>query len=289
MWWMEVVLIGATGLLGQDVSKSLLNRGISVLSPRRGDLDIADHAAVADYFDGVHADWVINCAAYVAVDDAETNAEIAFSVNADGARNIARAAEHMSARIFHISTDFVFDGGQTRPYTENDAVNPLGIYGESKLLGERYVQEECPSAMIARTAWLYGAGRTNFPVMILSAAQQGKELSIVSDRIGSPTYSADLAEAIYCAIEEDIPSGIYHMVNRGAVSWWEFCSHMLEAAGIGINLRKAKNSDYPTLAKRPMYSVLSTDKMQLAGIPPMPDWRSAAERFVAELRRRGSV
>jgi len=285
---MEAVVIGARGLLGQDVVKEGARRGWSLFTPDRDELDITSDKSMTAYFLQTQPHWIINCAAYVNVDKAEEEREQAFKLNAYGAFWAARVSLFTGARVLHIGTDYVFDGKKTTPYTEEDATNPLGVYAESKLHGEQHVMVTNPSSIVARSAWLYGIGRENFPSKILRAAIQGKPLRIVSDRLGSPTYTVDLAHAIGDITERNIEGGIYHVVNAGVASWYNLVKEMLDAAGIDVLLEKAKNSDYPTPAQRPAYSVLSGEKLAAQGIT-LPPWQDAVRRYVDELRSNGVI
>ncbi len=285
---MEAVVIGARGLLGQDVVKEGSRRGWSMFTPDRDELDVTSDKSMTAYFLQTQPDWIINCAAYVEVDKAEEERDKAFKLNAYGAFWTARVSLFTGARVLHIGTDYVFDGKKSTPYNEDDQTNPLSVYAESKLHGEQHVMETNPSSIVARSAWLYGIGRENFPSKILRAAMQGKPLRIVSDRFGSPTYTVDLAYAIAEIIEREIEGGIYHVVNSGVASWYDIVKEMLSAAEIDVPLEKAKNSDYPTPAQRPAYSVLSGDKLASHGIT-LPPWQDAVRRYVEELRSSGFI
>lgn len=285
---MEAVVIGALGLLGQDVVKEGTRKGWDLFTPDRDELDITSDKSMTAYFLQTQPDWIINCAAYVEVDKAEEERDKAFKLNAYGAFWVARVSLFTGARVLHIGTDYVFDGKKGEPYTEDDETNPLGIYAESKLHGEQHVMATNAKSIIARTAWLYGIGRENFPSKILRAAMDGKPLRIVADRFGSPTYTVDLAHAIGEIIERDIEGGIYHVVNSGAASWYDIVKKMLSAAEIDVPLDRAKNSDYPTSAERPAYSVLSGEKLTAHGIT-LPPWQDAVRRYVEELRSNGVI
>jgi len=285
---MDAVVIGARGLLGQDIVKEGERRGWSLLTPRRDDLDITRQESIAEYFSHMKPDWIINCAAYVEVDKAEEEQEMAFELNANGALAVARASLETGAKLVHISTDYVFDGSKQTPYTEDDETHPLGIYAESKLRGEQLIMSANPSSIIARTAWLYGTGRENFPSKILRAALEGHPLKIVADRVGSPTYTVDLSYAIAEMMDRSIDAGIYHVVNRGAASWHDIVREMLASANVNVPLERASNADYPTPAKRPLYSVLSGRKLAALNIT-LPTWQDAVRRYVKELRSRGAI
>ena len=255
--------------------------------PTRQELDITDERSTDDYFNGKSFDWIINCAAYVAVDDAESEQEQAYKLNAHGAFLAAGASLNTGSRLIHFSTDYVFDGSKSTPYLETDEAAPLGVYAKSKLDGERNVLATNPNAVVARTAWLYGCGRPNFPSKIYSAAMQGNSLRLVADRIGSPTYTPDLAAAVASILQAEIDGGIYNVVNEGEASWYDLCKEMLVYAKNDSIVEPAKNTDYPTPAQRPIYSVLSTAKLERTGIPLLPHWTNAVHRFVDELKTSG--
>jgi dTDP-4-dehydrorhamnose reductase len=284
-----VAVIGARGLLGRDIVAEGNLRGWRMLTPSRQEADIAASASVERYFEANLPNWIVNCAAFVAVDDAESKSEEAFHLNAGAAEAVARASLGVGARLIHFSTDYVFGGEKTEPYNEGDPTNPLGVYAASKLEGENRIAHVSTDAIIARTAWLYGVGRDNFPFKMLRAAIAGKDLRLVADRVGSPTYTKDLAVAISDIVESSIPGGTYHVVNEGVASWFDLCKEMIEYAGVDVDIQPAKNDEFPTPAARPIYSVLSTQKLQGAGIAELPHWRSAVRRFVDELRVTGAI
>ncbi|MEO7453609.1 MAG: dTDP-4-dehydrorhamnose reductase [Fimbriimonadales bacterium] len=286
---MKVLVVGATGLLGQDIVRVANERGWELSTPSHEAADVTDPSRLVEVIGTAAPRWVINCAAYVAVDDAEDEPDAAFALNDIGAGNVVTACERAGCRLIHISTDYVFGGEKKTPYSETDETRPLGVYAASKLAGEIRVLAASRAAIVVRTAWLYGAARDNFPLKILRAALSGKDLRLVSDRIGSPTYTRDLAFALAEIVEKDIPSGIYHVVNEGEASWYDLCKEVLAAAGVAVDVQPAQNADYPTAAERPIYSALSTAKLESAGVSPLPHWRDAARRFVIELREKGVI
>lgn len=277
---MKVAVIGGSGLLGTDMVLEAKGRGWNISSPAHTGLDITDANQVREYCGNWLGDWIINCAAYVQVDQAESEPERAFALNSDAPHNLADAC---SCRLVHVSTDYVFDGIQNTPYTEDAEPNPLGVYAESKLQGEQRVLSSRPDSLIVRSAWLYGLARPNFPSKVLDMARMGKDLRLVADRIGSPTYTPDLAKGIADMIQAEAPGGVYHVVNEGEASWFDLCSDLLAASQVDANIEKASNSDYPTPAKRPMYSVLSTQKFRSLGLGPLPHWKDAVRRFAEGL------
>jgi dTDP-4-dehydrorhamnose reductase len=286
---MRVAIIGGRGLLGQDLQKEFARRGWEFAARAKEEVSATDARSLAEFLRSFRPAWVVNCAAYVAVDDAEREVESAYELNETGAKNVAEACVGFGCRLVQVSTDYVFDGEKTTPYLESDETNPLGVYAKSKLAGETAAMAALPSALIARTAWLYGIGRDNFPLKILRAALDGKDLRLVADRVGSPTYTPDLARGLADLIACDAGGGIYNVVNEGEASWFDLCKEVIEYAGLSIKVERAANSDYPTMAARPMYSVLSTAKLRSLGIEPLPHWRDAVRRFVDALRENGLI
>lgn len=281
---MRVLLIGATGLLGSDVHVELVSRGHEVDVPASDELDITDDRCVSAYFLGARAEWIINCAAYTAVDQAEDEPHRARMLNAYGPMLLARVTTYLPVRMLHISTDFVFDGAQRRPYLETDEPKPLGVYGKTKLEGEQHVLSENPDNIIVRTAWLFGKNGKCFPATILRLAQQGEsEVRVVADQRGSPTFAPDLASAIANLVEANAPGGVYHVVNSGEATWYDLAVETLAAAGLSTPVTPIRSEEWPTKALRPAYSVLATERYRSLGFPALPDWRDAVQRFVQSL------
>lgn len=278
-----VLVFGATGLLGSDVVAELRARGYDVEAPTRHEVDITNDLDLSAYFLGSQASVAVNCAAYTQVDAAEEHSDDAHALNAGAAFNIARYAMWRRARLIHISTDFVFDGSSNTPYREDDETNPLGIYGKSKRQGELLIAEKNPDAIIVRTSWLFGTSGRCFPLTILNAAREGRSLRVVSDQVGSPTYTVDLARAIVCLIEENPPGGVYHVANSGSASWHELACETLRCANISQEVLPIRTEDWPTPAKRPKFSVLDTSKYQSLGLTALPYWKDAIARFVQRL------
>lgn len=273
---MKVLVLGATGMLGSDVVATLRQRGHSVTPFSSKDLDLVNQKAVRDCgaLSKKRHDWVVNCAAYTAVDKAESEPELAWDVNEEGVLNLTEKLEN-GPRVIHISTDFVFDGTKNSPYIETDDVNPLGVYGQTKLGGERYMEAMVDDAVIFRTSWLYGANGKSFPRTMIQLYDSGKKPKVVNDQIGCPTYTLDLAVAIAEAIEKNLEGGIYHASGKDDMSWHDFAEKALTVwTGQAVELEAIPTSEYPTPAKRPPYSVLDTHKLKGVGISP---WRSTEE------------
>lgn len=290
---MKVLVTGSGGQLGSDLVPALKAGGFSVAGFDSKALDITDEAVVAGAVAEVNPGVIVNCAAYTLVDKAESERERAFSVNRDGARVIASAAKKKNALLIHVSTDFVFDGAKPAPYNETDAVNPLSVYGESKLAGEAEIQKSGARFMIARTSWLYGSSGGNFVKTVLRLAGERESLRVVYDQTGSPTWTKDLATALTAAIRAHShgrgAEGVYHYSNEGVASWYDFALAVIEEATANGAEFKCKTlepiltSGYPTPAKRPAYSVLNKEKIKKALGIAIPHWRVSLRAMVKEL------
>lgn len=268
------VVLGAPGMLGQDVMTVAEAAGHEVTGLGRSNLDITSASAVLDAVTGY--DVVVNCAAWTAVDDAETHEAEAFAVNATGAAHVARAASRAGARLVHLSTDYVFDGGATAPYPEDAPVAPRSAYGRTKVAGEWAVRAEAPDALVVRTAWLYGAGGRCFPRTIARAAGERDRLSVVDDQTGQPTWTADLADLVVRLVGAEVPGGIYHGTSSGQVTWCGFAREVVAASGHATPVDPTTSAAYQLPAPRPAYSVLGHDRLREAGVEPIGDW---AERW----------
>lgn len=283
---MKILLTGANGQLGRCLADKV-STADTVLSLGSQELDISDLPSVIATVTEFRPDVIINAAAYTAVDKAENEPEQAAKVNAHGPENLALAAKQVSARLVHVSTDYVFDGNSNVPYLETDAVNPPGVYGESKLAGELLVKSILPEAIILRTAWVFSEYGNNFVKTMLRLAKDRAELGVVADQTGCPTYAGDIAAAILKLIENNAPGGIYHYCGDRSVSWAEFAQAIFavgEKSGV-LSRQPTVNfistAQYPTPAKRPAYSVLSTDK--IAEYFPPSDWQAALTRIIPAL------
>ena len=273
---MRVLVLGATGMLGSDLVKVLRLRNHKVTAFDSKDFDITDERAVQESpaLSKKNHEWIINCAAYTAVNQAEEEPELARDINEEGVFNLAARLAH-GPRFFHFSTDFVFDGTKGSPYVETDEVSPLGAYGRSKAEGERYAEAMTENTIILRTSWLYGSNGKSFPRTIINAFESGKHLKVVNDQIGCPTSTVDLSTACAEAIEKHLAGGIYHACAPEAMTWHKFAEATLAAwTGNPVAIDEIPTSEYPTPAERPPYSVLDTTKLTKAGISP---WRSTSE------------
>ena len=281
---MKILITGANGLLGHELSSILKDHTLILLS--HSQLDISDPESVNKQIDSSSPDIIINSAAYTQVDACETNYDLAFKSNAIGPKNLAIKCKQLGIPLIHISTDYVFEGNKKKnsPLVEDDKLGPKTVYGKTKLEGEKMVQENCQKYFILRTAWLYGEGK-NFVKTMLSLSKKNKELKVVNDQIGSPTYAKDLAKAIKEIIEKKSDKyGIYHVTNKGEVSWYEFAKKIFEIKNIEIKVNPCTSEEFPRPAPRPHYSVLSNQKWIDAGFTPMRDYEEALNEYLDSLK-----
>jgi dTDP-4-dehydrorhamnose reductase len=276
-------------MLGQDVVRQLDTLGLSRVASDL-DCDITDPAAVRRFAAVRPIEWIVNCSAYTAVDKAEDEEEKADALNAIGPANLGREAAELGARVIHLSTDYVFDGEASSPYTEEHRPAPRGAYGRTKARGEKLLAEATHEHFIFRTAWLYGVRGKNFVYTMLRLMGERDEVSVVDDQRGSPTYTRDLAAAICTIIRADSRAyGIYHFTNEGETTWFQFARSIYElgrARGLirrSCEVRPITTERYPTKAARPMYSVLSKAKIQRTFGIFIPAWHDGLERFFDEL------
>lgn len=282
----RILITGGRGLLGSEVAKVFLATGkAAVHAPDRDELDITNDVQVRARLIEWQPDLVINCAAYTRVDDCETQEVEADRINGDAAGTLAGHAAYRGIRIFHISTDYVFDGRGTRPYLESDppaAPTKLSAYGRTKLHGEQRVLAANEKALVIRTAWLYGKNGPSFPMTMLKLAKDRPELKVVNDQTGSPTYAADLADAIR-RLSQTSATGIIHVTNSGTCTWYEFACEILRLAEINTPIHPVNTAEFPRPAKRPAFSVLDTSRYaQLTGHTIRP-WNLAIAAFLKEL------
>lgn len=279
---MKIAVIGANGQLGSDIVR-IFNE---VVPLTHADIDIEDFTLSKKTLKKVHPEVVINCAAYVRVDDAEDFPDKAFAVNALGARNIATICRDLDATLIHVSTDYIFDGLKAKPYTENDIPNPLNVYGNSKLAGEYFVRNALEKHYIIRSSSLFGiAGASgkggNFVETMIKKAHNNEEIRVVDDMIMSPTCTKDAAYAIRSILIKNLPFGIYHAANSGSCSWYEFAKTIFKTLGINAHLSTIKTDALQSKAKRPLYSPLVSIKLKKYGFE-MESWESALRNYLVE-------
>ena len=282
---MNILITGCNGQLGNE---------LQLLEPSHpnhifyntdvAELDIINQQAIETFIDTNHIEGIVNCAAYTAVDKAEDNEELCTLLNAEAPAYLAAAIGRRKGWMIQISTDYVFDGTQHTPYTEEADTCPNSVYGKTKLVGEFNVQKFCPQSMIIRTAWLYSSFGNNFVKTMIRLGKEKPELGVIFDQIGTPTYARDLAVAIFTAIEKGIVPGIYHFSNEGVISWYDFTKAIHRIAGItSCHVRPLHTSEYPTPAKRPHYSVLDKSKFKnIYGIE-IPYWETSLQACISKL------
>jgi len=276
----NILITGSTGQVGAE----LLRLFPKALAPTRADLDLADESSIRAYIGAHKPRWIINPAAYTAVDKAESEPQLAAAINAEAPRIFGEEAQKIGATVVHFSTDYVFDGTKSTPYVETDPANPLGVYGATKLSGEQALAESGAHHIILRTSWVYGASGKNFLLTILKLASQRPELSIVADQTGAPTWSRDLATLTASIIASNpTESGVFHATAQGSTTWHGFATEFLRLANIPTNVLPIPTSAYPTAARRPANSLLNCDKLDRAFNLQLPGWQTSLANVMALL------
>lgn len=282
---MKLVVTGAKGLLGHQVVRVCAARGDDVIetdvSPGACELDITDMDAVVSFLRTERPDWLVNCAGYTDVDGCEEHEERAFSLNAQAPGNLARACKLCGTRLVHISTDYVFDGEKTEPYSEDDIPRPLSVYGRTKLAGEEAVQGTMDDYIIVRTQWLFGPYGKNFVSTILKIASERDTIRVVNDQRGSPTYSKDLAKAVRMLMEHDA-RGIFHVCNRGRATWYDLAKKAVELMEMGTQVLPVGTQEFPRPAPRPKNSILTTRKFTEITGKVLPPWQISLQNYIKE-------
>ena len=285
---MTTLVTGANGQLGRETVLALQADGESFSAIDRDVLDFSQPGQVAEAIADYAADWVINCGAYTQVDKAEEERELAFTINRDAARAVAEGVKQSGGRLLHVSTDFIFAGEQSHPYKEDDPANPLSVYGQSKLEGEQAVREVLPDALVLRTAWVYGAHGHNFVKTILRLAGERRELKVVDDQLGTPSWTGDIVKAMRSLIKADA-TGAYQFTNEGVASWYDFAMEIVASAkqsGVPIvaeTIQPIPTEDFPLPAKRPAYSVMSKVKIRGVLDYQIPHWRTSLHTMLNNL------
>jgi dTDP-4-dehydrorhamnose reductase len=287
---MRILVTGARGQLGSELLALAGSTPHQLTGAGTAECDLRSPASVDAALRRTRPDAVINCAAWTKVDLAESHREDAFSVNADGAAHLARACATTGSLLCQISTDYVFRGDQDAALDETVEPFPLGVYGASKLAGERAVQAILPYRhVIVRTAWLYGREGPNFVLTMLRLAREQRRLRVVADQTGTPTWTGHLAPAILRLLELD-PQGIFHLTASGSTTWHGFAQAIVHEAGLGgVVVEPLTTADYPTAAQRPRFSLLDNRRWREAGQPPLPDWREGLRAYLAGLRDSGAL
>ena len=286
---MKILITGANGMLAKEVREKF-SEGNEIILTDVAELDITNEKGVYDFITKLKPEYIINCAAFTAVDKAEECYELADKINGDGPTNLAKAAKSVGAKLVHISTDYVFGGDLdiSKDYKEEDSKAPVTVYGKTKLHGEQGIENNMDEYYIFRTAWLYGVGGNNFVKTMTKLGSTRDEINVVSDQHGSPTYAKDLTEIIYQAIEKKIPYGVYNATNEGYTTWYDFTKEILDMQNIKCKVKPVTTEEYIemmkiTQAKRPFNSQMSKQKLAEQGII-VPEWKDGLRRYLEEER-----
>lgn len=283
---MKIVITGANGQLGkclQDVAHQYPSADCIFLG--REHCDLQQFGMVSQVLQALKPHWVINAAAYTAVDKAEQETQAAQLINGEAVGHLAKVCSNIQAKLIHISTDYVFDGTATKPYVETDAVHPMGAYGKSKFLGEQLALDVYPDGtVIVRTSWVYSRHGSNFVKTMLRLMKEREAIGVVNDQFGSPTYAIDLANALFtiCLHPQFFP-GIFHYSNRGIISWYDFAVAIQEISGLHCKVNPISTADFPTLARRPAWSVLNCVKIQAMYGCAIPEWKTSLQQCMTLL------
>lgn len=281
----NIVVFGASGQLGQCLKTVANAQGItSIIFPPESEANILDKEALRKIFDTHRPEWVINCAAYTAVDKAEDETDLARKINKTGVENISELCLEYSSIFIHTSTDFVFKGDKAAPLSEDDIAEPINVYGLTKLEGERAVTSKLEKYFILRTSWLYSEYGNNFVKTMLRLGSERDELKIIADQVGTPTYAMDLAQCILNIIFANSKAyGLYHYSNEGVASWYDFAKAIFDISGSKVKTLPINTSQYPTRAMRPAYSVMSKAKIKQTFNIEIPYWRDSLITCISKL------
>lgn len=276
---MRYLITGGSGQLGYDLIKELQKeKDAEIYAPNSNEMDITDQKQVSEIISNYKPNYIFHCAAYTAVDQAEEDRGLCYLVNVEGTRNIAAAAREVDAKVIYISTDYVFNGEQSEPYQTNDICEPINLYGYTKYRGEQEVMKHAKEYLIARISWVFGVNGKNFIKTMIKLAKEGKkEISVVCDQIGSPTYTVDLVKQLV-DLKEEI--GIYHITNEGYCSWLQLAQYVFQEIDADIEVIPVLTRDYKTKATRPLNSKLDKSKLK----NKMPHWKDAVKRFIKEIK-----
>jgi len=288
---MNILVTGSNGQLGSEIKDIIANyKYFSFFFMDLPELDICNSNHLDAFFKDKKINIVINCAAYTAVDKAEHNSEIANKVNSEGVSNLIKALDKVNGKLIHISTDYVFDGYNSQPYLESDPVNPIGVYGETKRAGELAVLNSNLDALVIRTSWLYSSFGNNFTKTMLRLGGEKESLNVICDQLGTPTYAKNLAKTCLEILSGHRSSNIsekgnlYHYSNEGVASWYDFAISIMELAELNCKVKPIHTKDYPTLAKRPQYSVLNKTKIKEDFKIEIPYWRDSLKKCINKLK-----
>lgn len=285
----NILVTGANGQLGSEIRRisQLHENNFKFFFTDVAELDITNPDAIDSFLKENNIKYIVNCAAYTAVDKAEDDVDLCYKINRDAVSNLGLAATNNGAKVIHVSTDYVYDGTTTTPYTESDAVNPQSVYGKSKQEGEVELMKACPDSIIIRTAWLYSIFGNNFVKTMMKLGRERDEINVVADQTGTPTNAADLAHAIVRILDfseaNSFVSGIYHYSNEGVTTWYDFTLAIHKDAGITCKVNPITTDQYPTRAVRPQYSVLDKSKIKSTFHLVIPKWEDSLNICVKEL------
>lgn len=284
---MKVLVTGANGQLGYDVVKELQKQNIECYGATRKEFDLVDFEATKNFIINYMPDVVIHCAAYTVVDKAEDEQGLCYLVNVSATENIAEICKKINAKILYISTDYVFDGTKDGFYEVDHEPNPINVYGKTKLLGEQAVQRILDKYFIVRISWVFGEHGNNFVKTMLRLGKECKEINVVADQYGSPTYTADLASLLIEMIQTD-KYGIYHATNEGVCTWAEFAEEIFKIVDMDVKVNHITTAEYPTKAKRPINSRLSKRSLIINNFKKLPVWQSSLKKLIDKLNLKGN-
>lgn len=279
-----ILVTGSNGQLGFDVTKELQKRKLEYVGSIRNDFDITSYDEVEGYILNLKPECIIHCAAYTAVDKAEDEKEMCYKINVLGTENIAKACKKVNAKMIYISSDYVFDGSGNMPHQINEEANPLSVYGKSKYQGELKVKEYLDKYFIVRTSWVFGANGNNFVKTMLRLGNERSSINVVSDQIGSPTYTVDLAKLL-CDMALSEKYGTYHGTNEGFCSWAQFAEKIMKIANLDCKINYIKTEEYKTKAVRPLNSRLSKENILENGFEMLPCWEYSLNLFLQANRK----
>jgi dTDP-4-dehydrorhamnose reductase len=285
----NILVTGSNGQLGSEIKKTSSNYSYSFFFTDRNELDISDEKKVKEFIEKNNIDTIINCAAYTAVDKAEEEKELADKVNHIAVKNLAMLSNEFNLKLVHISTDYVFDGTNYKPYTEDDITNPKSVYGETKLNGEKSIVEINPlNSIIIRTSWVYSSYGNNFVKTMLKLGKEKESLGVIYDQVGTPTFAKDLAKTILDIIPKinNEKTQVFNYSNEGVLSWYDFAKEIMKMAKLSCKINPIETKDYPTPAKRPHYSLLNKSKIKSSFDVQIPYWKDSLDECLRKLGER---
>lgn len=283
-----VLVTGCKGQLGFDVINELKSRNIDCIGVSRNEFDITDKVETEKYILNLKPDCIVHCAAYTKVDDAEDNQDLCYKVNVEATENIAKCCKRIDAKMIYISTDYVFDGIGNTPHETYEKPNPQSVYGMSKYLGELKVQENLLKYFIVRISWVFGENGNNFVKTMLRLGKEKESINVVSDQIGSPTYTKDLAKLL-CDMAQTGKYGVYHAANEGYCSWAEFAEEIMIDANLKCKINYIKSSEYKSKAVRPLNSRLSMKSLEENGFRKLPEWKKSLSIFLNNTNKKNNL